>query len=195
MNRLLDLEGCIEQFHKYDGKKKNWVWNYSNLSVLKLGTNLWKVNILLHLKTENSCVKKTVNRGIIVSCICVAPHNTSSGKPIKNFQATDMHKPQARDQIRNFSFYQRKKHNWHKPQTNSNVRFLILRELNFANMNCAKICMAWTSTVPNIDAKQKLHFGMYPFLCRSPGSQTSRVLMSNNWTSFPIYFWPYKNPT
>jgi len=83
-----------------------------------------------------------------------------------------MHKPQARDQIRNFSFYQRKKHNWHKPQTNSNVRFLILRELNFANMNCAKICMAWTSTVPNIDAKQKLHFGLYPFLCRSPGSQT-----------------------
>ena len=55
--------------------------------------------------------KNSKQRGIIVSCICVAPHNTSSGKPIKNFQATDMHKPQARDQIRNFSFYQRKKHN------------------------------------------------------------------------------------
>jgi hypothetical protein len=55
--------------------------------------------------------KKIKQRGIIVSCICVAPHNTSSDKPIKNFQATDMHKPQARDQIIKFSFYQRKKHN------------------------------------------------------------------------------------
>jgi hypothetical protein len=78
----------------------------------------------------------------------------------------------------------------HKPS--SNVRFWFCVKWTFPVWTVLTYLHGLDCNCTFIDAKQKLHFGLYPFVCRSFGSETSRVLISTNWTWSPIYFWPYK---